>query len=36
MEGSAPGHSNRYRELNGVDVAPRFAQSPDLNLIEAL
>ena len=26
----------RYRELNGMDVLPWPAQSPDLNLIEAL
>ena len=30
------GHSKEYRELNGVDVLPWLAQSPDLNLIEAL
>ena len=30
------GHSKEYRELNGMDVLPWLAQSPDLNLIEAL
>ena len=38
-EDGAPGHrghSESYRELNGMDVHPWPTQSPDLNLIEAL
>ena len=29
------GHAKRYRELNGMDVPPWPAQSPDLNSREA-
>ena len=39
VEDGVPGHegySKKYRELNGMDVIPWPAQSPDLNLIEAL
>ena len=39
VEDGAPGHkghAKRYRELNGMDVPPWPAQSPDLKLIEAL